>query len=77
MPFAVHPCVHHPVVKLEPSAPSAPFVPFAPIWPIVLAVPVPPVVAAGTPLQLQLQKVLMQTLEQMTEDEAVDILELV
>lgn len=65
------------VPPLRPVAPSAPSAPIAPAQrrvPTMLAAPVTPAVAAGvTPLQLQLQKLLMQTLEQM-EDEAVDIL---
>ena len=63
-----------PPLRSAPSAPSAPIAPALRRVPTMLAAPVTPVVAAGgTPLQLQLQKLLMQTLEQM-EDEAVDIL---
>ena len=59
--------------KGGPSAPSAPVAPALPPVPmgtsVVLAKPVTPVVAAA-PLQLQLQELLMQTLEQMAEEEA-------
>ena len=59
--------------KGGPSVPSAPVAPALPPVPmstsVVLAKPVTPVVAAA-PLQLQLQELLMQTLEQMAEEEA-------
>ena len=59
--------------KGGPSAPSAPVAPALSPVPmgtsVVLAKPVTPVVAAA-PLQLQLQELLMQTLEQMAEEEA-------
>jgi hypothetical protein len=37
---------------------------------MMLATPVPPLVAADTPLQPQLQRLVMEALEQMMEDEA-------
>ena len=61
-----------PLPFAPPTGSPAPFTPFAqcpvyPTRPIVLAVPAPPLV----PAQLQQQDVLMLTLEQMMEDEAV------
>ena len=59
--------------KGGPSVPSAPVAPALPPVPmgtsVVLAKPVTPAVPA-VPLQLQLQELLMQTLEQMAEEEA-------